>query len=58
MYVNRILVTALKSALRHFPAILVTGPRQAGKTTFLQKEAGKDAVYVSFDDPLEPIKSI
>lgn len=53
MYVNRLLAPALKAALRHFPAILVTGPRQAGKTTFLHREAGRDAAYIGFDDPLE-----
>lgn len=36
-----------------FPAVLVTGPRQSGKTTFLLQEAGKEYQYVSFDDPLE-----
>lgn len=47
------LTPALRNALKHFPATLVTGPRQAGKTTFLLHELGKDADYVSFDDPLE-----
>jgi len=36
-----------------FPAVLLTGPRQSGKTTFLRHEAGRSAAYVSFDDPLE-----
>lgn len=36
-----------------FPVVLVTGPRQSGKTTFLQHEAPAGAGYVSFDDPLE-----
>ncbi len=53
MYVPRLLNTVLQDALSHFPAILVTGPRQAGKTTFLVNEAGKDADYVTFDDPFE-----
>jgi predicted AAA+ superfamily ATPase len=39
--------------MRQFPAVLVTGPRQAGKTTLLQHEAGKRFAYVSFDDPVE-----
>lgn len=33
--------------------MLVTGPRQAGKTTFLLEELSQGASYVSFDDPLE-----
>ncbi|MCD8518124.1 MAG: ATP-binding protein [Burkholderiaceae bacterium] len=36
-----------------FPAVLLTGPRQSGKTTLLRHEAGADAAYVTFDDPLE-----
>lgn len=36
-----------------FPAVLVTGPRQSGKTTILKHCLGKQADYVSFDDPLE-----
>ena len=31
--------------------LLVTGPRQAGKTTLLQKLANKDRKYVTLDDP-------
>lgn len=42
-----------RKALRLFPAILITGPRQAGKTTFLLNELGEEADYVSFDDPLQ-----
>lgn len=33
--------------------MLVTGPRQSGKTTFLKHEVGATADYVSFDDPIE-----
>jgi hypothetical protein len=39
--------------VKAFPAVLVTGPRQAGKTTFLREESGDDLAVVSFDDPLE-----
>lgn len=53
MYVQRQLATPLRQALAGFPAVLITGPRQSGKTTFLRHEAGDNADYVSFDDPLE-----
>jgi len=53
MYVRRLLSSTLNDALKHFPAVLVTGPRQAGKTTFLFHEYGKKYDYISFDDPLE-----
>ncbi|UOD51030.1 AAA family ATPase [Orrella daihaiensis] len=36
-----------------FPAVLLTGPRQSGKTTLLRHEAGKEITYVTFDDPTE-----
>ena len=53
MYIRRLLSASLRDALKHFPAVLVTGPRQSGKTTFLLHELGKTADYVSFDDPME-----
>ena len=53
MYRQRQLAAALNRALAGFPAVLVTGPRQSGKTTFLRHEAGEQVDYVSFDDPLE-----
>ncbi len=53
MYHQRQLASVLRQALAGFPAILITGPRQSGKTTFLRHETGKQADYVSFDDPLE-----
>jgi len=53
MYVERHLTAVVTQALGQFPCVLVTGPRQAGKTTFLLKTFGDQAAYVSFDDPLE-----
>lgn len=53
MYVPRLLAPSLSEALVQFPSVLVTGPRQSGKTTFLLEEFGRGARYVSLDDPLE-----
>ncbi len=53
MYIPRSLSPVLHHAVRQFPAILVTGPRQSGKTTFLRHEIKRDVDYISFDDPLE-----
>ena len=53
MYQQRRLAPTFRKALAGFPAILLTGPRQSGKTTFLRHEAGEQVDYVSFDDPLE-----
>jgi len=53
MYIKRELTNIVKKALDAFPAVLVTGPRQSGKTTFLQKEFAGQYGYVSFDDPLQ-----
>jgi len=52
MYVPRALSATYRRALEHFPAVLVTGPRQSGKTTFLRQHQ-PDLPYVSFDDPLQ-----
>lgn len=37
--------------MQHFSVVLVTGPRQVGQSTLLQRIA-KDYAYVSFDAPL------
>lgn len=54
MYIQRLLRSTLHKAIKAFPAILVTGPRQSGKTTLLQHELlDRRFACVSFDDPLE-----
>jgi predicted AAA+ superfamily ATPase len=53
MYLERTLSKTLERALGAFPAVLLTGPRQSGKTTFLRHQLGERYHYVSFDDPLE-----
>jgi hypothetical protein len=51
MYVQRELQKTFRLAVKQFPAVLITGPRQSGKSTFLQHEL-PDAPYITFDDPL------
>lgn len=53
MYRPRTISKVLSLALASFPAILLTGPRQSGKTTLLRHEAGAHVAYVTFDDSLE-----
>ena len=49
-YVTRKLGTTLQVASRHFPAVVITGPRRAGKTTLLRQLFPK-ARYVLLEDP-------
>src|SRR5450755_135023 len=49
-YVPRNLARVLLDAARHFPAVVVTGPRRAGKTTLLRK-LFPNADYVLLEDP-------
>ncbi|MDR3624225.1 MAG: AAA family ATPase [Chlamydiales bacterium] len=51
MYVHRLLEKPLKDALSQFPVVIVTGPRQAGKSTLLQQVL-QNYHYVTFDDIL------
>jgi predicted AAA+ superfamily ATPase len=50
-YIKRSLEPVLKKAVTEFPAITLTGPRQAGKTTLLQRHFGKNFRYVSLEPP-------
>lgn len=52
-YINRSMEAIFTNLGCEYPAVLVTGPRQVGKTTMLQKlmdEEGKNRAYVSLDD--------
>ena len=50
-YISRSLESVVESVTKEYPVVLVTGPRQVGKTTMLQKLM-KDSPrsYVSLDD--------
>jgi len=51
MYHPRTLKNKWLEISRQFPVLLLIGPRQVGKTTFLKHIAEKDRKYVSLDDP-------
>jgi predicted AAA+ superfamily ATPase len=47
----RILGRVIQRALKTFPAIVVTGPRQSGKTTLLKALFSKTHRFVTLEDP-------
>lgn len=52
MYIKRALESTVLKTSKAFAVVLITGPRQVGKTTLLQKLASHDRKYVSLDNPL------
>ena len=50
-YVHRVLEKELTAAAKEFPVVILTGPRQTGKSTLLQKTF-REHNYVTLDDPL------
>ncbi|MFV1975118.1 MAG: ATP-binding protein [Candidatus Scalindua sp.] len=49
-YLPRLITSQLKTAAKHFPALIITGPRRAGKTTLLRK-CFPHASYHLIEDP-------
>lgn len=48
----RILQRFFQQASEQFPVLLVSGPRQSGKTTFLLSQCDASQTYVNLEDPL------
>ncbi|MDX1917435.1 MAG: ATP-binding protein [Rickettsiaceae bacterium] len=51
-YLHRSLELCFLEAARSFPVLLITGPRQVGKTTFLKHVNRDNRTYVTLDDPI------
>ena len=49
MYIKRTIEQSILEYSEFFPVLLITGPRQVGKTTVLQKCCGNSRAYVSLD---------
>lgn len=51
MYYERAIEPTIRKINETFPVLIVTGPRQVGKTTLLTKMAEKGRKFVSLDNP-------
>lgn len=51
MYYERTIAPAIQKISETFPVLIVTGPRQVGKTTLLTRLAEKNRKIVSLDNP-------
>lgn len=51
MYIQRHMEKIIENCKEQFSVLLVTGPRQVGKTTLL-KNTCKNYNYITFDDPM------
>ncbi len=50
-FLPRALARTIRKAMRSFPAIVVTGPRQSGKTTLLREIGRETHAFVSLEAP-------
>ena len=48
--IPRLSARRVTEALKDTPVVMVTGPRQSGKTTLVRAFAGRDRAYVTLDD--------
>lgn len=51
MFMHRTLEEPALAASAQFPVLLITGPRQVGKTTLLRHMGAENRTYVTLDDP-------
>lgn len=51
MFQSRTLFSSLSKAIRHFPSVVITGPRQSGKTTLLKNFYSSTHSFLSLEDP-------
>ena len=52
MYIKRELEDVVLQTSKAFPVVLITGPRQVGKTTLLKNLAENERNYVTLDNPM------
>ncbi len=50
LYSNRTLSSQIRATSKQFPILLVTKPRQVGKTILLQNCTAEERQYVTLDD--------